>query len=69
MTDYLTKTGLQLELRQARLPDRRLGCTTCIGNPGPLDAGIGRCRQRPGCRRLRQRLPQLRGPACIGRSR
>jgi aconitate hydratase len=31
VTDYLNKTGLQAEL---------YGCTTCIGNSGPLDAGI-----------------------------
>ncbi|MCC6884393.1 MAG: aconitate hydratase AcnA [Verrucomicrobiales bacterium] len=40
VTDYLTKTGLQSELDQLGFQTVGYGCTTCIGNSGPLDAGI-----------------------------
>ena len=40
VTDYLTKTGLQTELDQLGFQTVGYGCTTCIGNSGPLDAGI-----------------------------
>ena len=40
MTDYLTKTGLQVELDKLGFQTVGYGCTTCIGNSGPLDAGI-----------------------------
>jgi aconitate hydratase len=40
VTDYLTKTGLQKELDQLGFQTVGYGCTTCIGNSGPLDAGI-----------------------------
>jgi aconitate hydratase len=40
VTDYLTKTGLQVELDQLGFQTVGYGCTTCIGNSGPLDAGI-----------------------------
>jgi len=40
VTDYLTKTGLQIELDKLGFQTVGYGCTTCIGNSGPLDAGI-----------------------------
>ncbi|MBN8421657.1 MAG: aconitate hydratase AcnA [Verrucomicrobia bacterium] len=40
VTDYLTKTGLQVELDKLGFQTVGYGCTTCIGNSGPLDAGI-----------------------------
>jgi aconitate hydratase len=40
VTDYLNKTGLQAELDQLGFQTVGYGCTTCIGNSGPLDAGI-----------------------------
>ena len=40
VTDYLTKTGLQQELDQLGFQTVGYGCTTCIGNSGPLDKGI-----------------------------
>ncbi len=40
VTDYLTKTGLQKELDTLGFQTVGYGCTTCIGNSGPLDVGI-----------------------------
>ncbi|MDZ4286898.1 MAG: aconitate hydratase AcnA, partial [Prosthecobacter sp.] len=40
VTDYLTKTGLQAELDKLGFQTVGYGCTTCIGNSGPLDVGI-----------------------------
>ncbi len=40
VTDYLKKTGLQPYLNKLRFNTVGYGCTTCIGNSGPLDAGI-----------------------------
>ncbi|MFM7182777.1 MAG: aconitate hydratase AcnA [Verrucomicrobiales bacterium] len=40
VTDYLQKTGLQKELDQLGFQTVGYGCTTCIGNSGPLDKGI-----------------------------
>ncbi|MCP5542618.1 MAG: aconitate hydratase [Akkermansiaceae bacterium] len=40
VTDYLDKTGLQTELDKLGFQTVGYGCTTCIGNSGPLDAGI-----------------------------
>ncbi len=40
VTDYLNKTGLQEELDKLGFQTVGYGCTTCIGNSGPLDAGI-----------------------------
>lgn len=40
VTDYLTKTDLQEELDQLGFETVGYGCTTCIGNSGPLDPGI-----------------------------
>lgn len=40
VTDYLEKTGLQPYLDQLGFQLVAYGCTTCIGNSGPLDAKI-----------------------------
>ncbi len=40
VTDYLEKTGLQPYLDQLGFQTVGYGCTTCIGNSGPLDARI-----------------------------
>ncbi len=40
VTDYLTKTGLQPFLDRLGFQTVGYGCTTCIGNSGPLDGGI-----------------------------
>jgi aconitate hydratase len=40
VTDYLNKTGLQAELDKLGFQTVGYGCTTCIGNSGPLDPGI-----------------------------
>lgn len=40
VTDYLTKTGLQSYLDKLRFNLVGYGCTTCIGNSGPLDPQI-----------------------------
>ncbi|MEM9478109.1 MAG: aconitate hydratase AcnA [Verrucomicrobiota bacterium] len=40
VTDYLEKTGLQTELDQLGFETVGYGCTTCIGNSGPLHPTI-----------------------------
>ena len=40
VTDYLNKTGLQPYLDQLGFNTVGYGCTTCIGNSGPLDPAI-----------------------------
>ncbi|HQU93161.1 MAG TPA: aconitate hydratase [Pyrinomonadaceae bacterium] len=40
VTEYLEKAGLQKYLNQVGFNLVGYGCTTCIGNSGPLDAGI-----------------------------
>jgi aconitate hydratase len=40
VTEYLRKTGLQPYLDRLGFFHVGYGCTTCIGNSGPLDAGI-----------------------------
>jgi aconitate hydratase len=40
VTDYLAKTGLQPYLDRLGFNLVGYGCTTCIGNSGPLDSGI-----------------------------
>jgi aconitate hydratase len=40
VTEYLEKTDLQKYLNQVGFNLVGYGCTTCIGNSGPLDAGI-----------------------------
>jgi aconitate hydratase len=41
VTDYLEKAGLTEPLRQLGFYLAGYGCTTCIGNSGPLDPAIG----------------------------
>ncbi len=41
VTDYLQRTGLQKYLDELGFQLVAYGCTTCIGNSGPLDAKIG----------------------------
>jgi aconitate hydratase len=43
VSDYLTKAGLQTYLDQIGFQTVGYGCTTCIGNSGPLDAAIEEC--------------------------
>jgi aconitate hydratase len=43
VTEYLTKTGLQSYLDKLGFQVVGYGCTTCIGNSGPLDAHIEEC--------------------------
>ncbi len=40
VADYLEKTGLQKYLDLQRFNIVGFGCTTCIGNSGPLDPGV-----------------------------
>lgn len=40
VTEYLERTGLQTYLDQLGFNTVGYGCTTCIGNSGPLDAAI-----------------------------
>ncbi|HEY1052590.1 MAG TPA: aconitate hydratase AcnA, partial [Prosthecobacter sp.] len=40
VTDYLNKTGLQVELDKLGFQTVGYGCTTCIGNSGPLHPAI-----------------------------
>ncbi|MSU22789.1 MAG: aconitate hydratase AcnA [Opitutus sp.] len=40
VTDYLKKTGLQPYLNKLRFNTVGYGCTTCIGNSGPLDSNV-----------------------------
>jgi aconitate hydratase len=40
VTEYLEKTGLQEYLDKVGFNTVGYGCTTCIGNSGPLDSGI-----------------------------
>jgi aconitate hydratase len=42
VTDYLTKAGLQEDLDAIGFNLVGYGCTTCIGNSGPLDAPISK---------------------------
>ncbi len=71
VTDYLHDAGLDSYLDQLRFNLVGYGCTTCIGNSGPLPAGDLRGDQprRPRRRRRPQRQPQLRGPDQLRRPR
>ena len=40
VTDYLSKSGLQTYLNKLGFQLVGFGCTTCIGNSGPLDTNI-----------------------------
>lgn len=43
VTEYLTKTGLQSHLDALGFQTVGYGCTTCIGNSGPLDPRVEEC--------------------------
>ncbi len=64
VTEYLDKSGLTEDLDALGFQLVGYGCTTCIGNSGPLDdADRRRDRGQQAGRRLRAvRQPQLRGP-------
>ena len=64
VTDYLATAGLQEPLDTLGFQLVGYGCTTCIGNSGPLLGRDLRGRARRRARRLRRALgqPQLRGP-------
>ena len=71
VTDYLTKSGLQSDLDALGFNLAGYGCTTCIGNSGPLPEPISKAIQREryhrGGRSIRQ--PQFRGPHQSGCAR
>ena len=71
VTDYLKKSGLDKYLDEIGFNLVGYGCTTCIGNSGPLPDEIsgGDQRARSGRGVGAQRQPQLRGPHPAGRSR
>lgn len=43
VTDYLTKSGLLPYLEKMGFAVAGYGCTTCIGNSGPLPAAVDKC--------------------------
>ena len=63
MTDYYERSGLQPYLDQLGFNTVGYGCTTCIGNSGPLPEAVSRRDRGRRPRRLRRplRQPQLRG--------
>ena len=62
VTEYLEKTGLQTYLDKIGFDLVGYGCTTCIGNSGPLDPRYrgGDRRERPDRRFRAFREPELR---------
>ena len=64
VTEYYDKAGLTPYLEELGFHTVGYGCTTCIGNSGPLPPEISARRRRGRPRRLRGALrqPQLRGP-------
>ena len=65
VTDYLTEAGLLPYLEQLRFHVVGYGCTTCIGNSGPLPEAISQGDRRRAAwssSAVLQRQPQLRGP-------
>ena len=69
VTDYFEKAGLDKYLEKVGFYTVGYGCTTCIGNSGPLPEPIsaGREEERSGRRRRALRQPQLRRPHQSGR--
>ena len=63
VTGYLDEAGLLAPLETLGFDVVGYGCTTCIGNSGPLDEAVARGRrgERPGGGRGPVRQPQLRG--------
>src|SRR5690606_23157204 len=76
VTDYLREAGLPEHLEALGFDLAGYGCTTCIGNSGPLPAPIAKAV--PGCLREAGLLEQLEAlgfdlvgdgrPTCIGNS-
>ncbi len=64
VTDYYVKAGLMPYLDKLRFQVVGYGCTTCIGNSGPLPTDVSQSHRRPQPRRrLRPlRQSQLRRP-------
>ena len=64
VTDYLAKAGLQKDLDALGFNLVGYGCTTCIGNSGPLPEEISQTihEKRPGGRRRAVGQPQFRRP-------
>ena len=63
VTDYLERAGLMPYLEALQFHVVGYGCTTCIGNSGPLPEAVaaGGPGQRPGRRGGAERQSQLRG--------
>ena len=70
VAEYLEKSGLQKELDQIGFNLVGFGCTTCIGNSGPLPGTDLQDHQRQGADRRRSplRQPQLRRPRIARRA-
>ena len=64
VTDYLDEAGLMPYLEQLNFHLVGYGCTTCIGNSGPLPEPVaaGGAEGKPGGRGRAQRQSQLRRP-------
>ena len=64
MTAYLEQAGLTPYLEQLRFHTVAYGCTTCIGNSGPLSAPVAQAIEDagPGGRLGAVGQPELRGP-------
>ena len=71
VAEYLAKAGLQKDLDALGFNLVGYGCTTCIGNSGPLPDAISKADQRERSRRRRGALrqPQFRRPRQPGRAR
>ena len=71
VTEYLNKAGLTSDLDALGFNTVGYGCTTCIGNSGPLPDPIASRDQERRPRRRRGALgqPQLRGPRQPARAR
>ena len=72
VTEYYRKTGLQPYLDQLGFHTVGYGCTTCIGNSGPLDPRIEEADHRATISSrasVLSRQPQLRGARAPERSR
>ena len=64
VTDYLEGSGLLPYLERCGSTWSGYGCTTCIGNSGPLPEVVGQLidEHSAGRRRGAERQPELRGP-------
>ena len=71
VTDYLSKTGLQPYLDQLGFQLVGYGCTTCIGNSGPLEPHLEEAidEQRPRRRRASSAATATSRRACTRTSR